>query len=483
MENEDKHELTYGITLGHFMMVDSVEQFTNETARLLSPMYPANYSTNACFSFYYHMYGDGVGTLSVYVRPASQQLDSYSSKDAIFSLKGNQRNVWNEGYFDLKQFSEEFQIVIEASLGMKAKSDIAIDDVSLLYGEDCRPKAESEDEEITPEVLPPDVPSDDNIFKLGSCENRCGVNVSSVVTIPDTSVNFVQCDCFEGCVDSKTCCPDYAERCVFNETAFAASTISTSTKILPSTTETTRPTTTPTTSTTTTTIRTTQPTTKPTTTPTKPTTTSTRPTTPRSTSTTAVQTSSSTTIKTTLKPKVPTTTTTKSYNLRPRNITTTSSTTTKPMLLPMVRTRRPTTSTTTTTSTPTTEEVVLKLVARFGDVSSEEFPASVLEYGDNKPNLARVFLFSGIGVVSFGCVILLIVLHIRRNSGENVLNRLKQKSMKSKLGSNEGFEDVRFLAADEHLDFSLPDDEVEEAVEGGDGNNDAEQKPSKKGKK
>ncbi|EAT42099.2 AAEL006355-PA [Aedes aegypti] len=420
-----KFDHTTGSALaGHFMMVDSVEQFTNETARLLSPMYPANYSTNACFSFYYHMYGDGVGTLSVYVRPASQQLDSYSSKDAIFSLKGNQRNVWNEGYFDLKQFSEEFQIVIEASLGMKAKSDIAIDDVSLLYGEDCRPMAESEDEEITPEVLPPDVPSDDNIFKLGSCENRCGVNVSSVVTIPDTSVNFVQCDCFEGCVDSKTCCPDYAERCVFNETAFAASTISTT-----------------------------------------------------------VQTSSSTTIKTTLKPKVPTTTTTKSYNLRPRNITTTSSTTTKPMLLPMVRTRRPTTSTTTTTSTPTTEEVVLKLVARFGDVSSEEFPASVLEYGDNKPNLARVFLFSGIGVVSFGCVILLIVLHIRRNSGENVLNRLKQKSMKSKLGSNEGFEDVRFLAADEHLDFSLPDDEVEEAVEGGDGNNDAEQKPSKKGKK
>lgn len=462
------------------MMVDSVEQFTNETARLLSPMYPANYSQNACFSFFYHMYGDGVGTLSVYMRPASQQLDSFSVKDAIFSLKGNQRNVWNEGYFDLKPLSEEFQIVIEASLGLKAKSDIAIDDVSLLNGEDCRPKSDSEDDEvITPEVIPPDVSSDDNIFKLGSCENRCGVNVSSVVTIPDTSVNFVQCDCFEGCVDSKTCCPDYAERCVFNETAFSATT---STKIPTSTTETTRSTTTSTTpnittSTSPSTTKSTTTSTKPTTTPTKPSTTST--TTQRSTTTSTEQAIPSTSTKTTAKLSPSTTTTTKIYNLRPRT------TTNKPFIVPMVRTRRPTTTSTTLPPSTTTEEIVMKMLSRFGDASNDEL--SMLELGDSKPNLARVFLFSGIGVVSFGCVILLVVLHIRRNSGANVLNRLKQKSKKNNFGSNEGFEDVRFLAADEHLDFSLPDDETGEAGEGegdgGNGNGDAKQKVSKKGKK
>nr|XP_029731840.1 MAM and LDL-receptor class A domain-containing protein 1-like [Aedes albopictus] len=476
-----KFDHTTGTSLaGHFMMVDSVEQFTNETARLLSPMYPSNYSQNACFSFFYHMYGDGVGTLSVYVRPTSQQLDSFSVKDAIFSLKGNQRNVWNEGYFDLKPLSEEFQIVIEASLGLKAKSDIAIDDVSLLNGEDCRPKSDSEDDEvITPEVIPPDVSSDDNIFKLGSCENRCGVNVSSVVTIPDTSVNFVQCDCFEGCVDSKTCCPDYAERCVFNETAFSATT---STKIPTSTTETTRSTTTSTTpnittSTSPSTTKSTTTSTKPTTTPTKPSTTST--TTQRSTTTSTEQAIPSTSTKTTAKLSPSTTTTTKIYNLRPRT------TTNKPFIVPMVRTRRPTTTSTTLPPSTTTEEIVMKMFPRFGDASNDEL--SMLELGDSKPNLARVFLFSGIGVVSFGCVILLVVLHIRRNSGANVLNRLKQKSKKNNFGSNEGFEDVRFLAADEHLDFSLPGDETGEAGEGegngGNGNGDAKQKVSKKGKK
>lgn len=121
------------------------------------------------------------------------------------------------------------------------------------------------------------------------------------------------------------------------------------------------------------------------------------------------------------------------------------------------------------------------MVADFGDDSDGEFYPSMAELGDTKPNLARVFLFSGIGVISFGCVTLLIVLHIRRNSGANMLNRLKQKSMKNQYGSNEGFEDVRFLAADEHLDFSIPDDEAEEAVESEGGNGDVVKNTSKKG--
>ncbi|XP_055530962.1 uncharacterized protein LOC129721891 [Wyeomyia smithii] len=462
---------------GHFMMVDSAEQFTNETARMLSPIYAANYSVNACFLFYYHMFGDAVGTLSVYVKPISQQLDSLVPDDAFFSINGNQRNIWNEGYFDLRQQSESFQIIIEASLGMKYKSDIAIDDVSLLNGEDCRPtKVEGDDVELEPTPLPDDVPpevvtEDKDIFEIESCENRCGKNISSVMKTRNQ--NAVSCDCYEECVDLRTCCPDYAERCVFNDT-LVLNPIPQST--VPTTTQTTSSSTSSTTSTTSTTSK---PTTRSTsTTPTSTASTSTTPTSTPATSTTTTarttrkSTSKATTTSVTSPPK--TSSTTKTYNLRPRNGTT------KPVFVPMVRTRKPTTPTTTTESTTTaqtTETVMLKLVARSRESAEDASPRSVVEWDDTKPNLARVFLFAGIGVIAFGSVVLLITMHVRRNSGASVLNRLKQKSMKKNLGSAEGFEDVRFLAADEHLDFSIPDD-AEEAAESSE--SEGENKPSVK---
>ncbi|XP_053687347.1 uncharacterized protein LOC128736873 [Sabethes cyaneus] len=440
---------------GHFMMVDSSEQFTNETARMLSPVYTSNYSVNACFLFYYHMFGDAVGTLSVYVKPVTQQLDSLVLDDAFFTINGNQRNVWNEGYFEIRQQTESFQIIIEASLGMKYKSDIAIDDVSLLTGEYCRPtKVEGDDIEVDPTAVPEDVPpeatEDKNIFEIDSCENRCGKNVSHVMK--NTNQNAVSCDCYETCIDMKTCCPDYAERCVFNDTLVPSSTpystVSTTTQITSTTTAS------PTTSTTT----------KPVTSPTPTTSTSTTPTVTTPTTTSTVRTSTKTTEKTTTTSTTPpssSSSTQKTYNLRPRNMTV------KPVFVPMVRTRKPKTTTSLGTTVPetvmpTTEMVTLKLIARFRE--SVEAPHSMLEFGDVKPNLTHVFLFTGLGIVAFGSVVLLITLHIRRNSGASVLNRLKQKSMKKNSGSTEGFEDVRFLAADEHLDFSIPDD-AEEACE------------------
>ncbi|KAL1395081.1 hypothetical protein pipiens_011501 [Culex pipiens pipiens] len=309
---------------GHFLMVDSAVQLTNETARLLSPLYPANYSRSACFQFFYHMYGDQIGSLTVYMKPSSVSLDSLTAEDVLFHRDTNQGNMWNEGFFKLNEQSDSFQIVIEASLGMKYKSDIAIDDVSLLSGSDCR-TGEGQDDAleissaVPDEELPAEVPTaDKDTFKIDSCENRCGANVSAPVRVGE--LFFIHCDCIEGCVETKTCCPDYAER----------------------------------------------------------------------------------------------------------------------------------------------------------------------RSGDTKPNLAHVFIYTGVAAIVFSTIVVAIVLHIRRNSGASVLERLKQKSMKKGM---EGFEDVRFLAVDEHLDFSLTPDDAEEAEESD--REEAEektgqksgQKPSKKGKK
>ena len=42
-----------------------------------------NNGKDACLSFYYHMYGDTVGTLNV-----------YSGNSKIFNISGNQSNSW-----------------------------------------------------------------------------------------------------------------------------------------------------------------------------------------------------------------------------------------------------------------------------------------------------------------------------------------------------------------------------------------------------
>ncbi|XP_058460533.1 uncharacterized protein LOC131436084 [Malaya genurostris] len=452
---------------GHFMMADSAEQFTNETARMLSPIYSSNYSVNACFQFFYHMFGDSVGTLSVYVKPISQPLDSMTHDDAYYTISGNQRNVWNEGYFDLRQQSENFQIIIEASLGMKFKSDIAIDDVSLMNGIDCHSKLEGDVVVQVSPVAPEEVPDDGGILKIDTCEDRCGK--TNVSLLGNSTQNTVHCDCFEGCVETRTCCPDYAERCVFNDTLVTTSSttvssttkLTTTTTILPSTS----------------TIRITKPTTS-LTTLTSTTVSSTTSSTPKSSQESS---STSTTVRTTTTKKPTNQNTIKTYNLRPRN------TTKEPVVIPMVRTRMPTTASTANMPT-TTETVTLKIIASL-DSNVDEMAPSMVDSGDVKPNLGRVFLLSSVGVISFGFVVLLITLHIRRNSGASVLNRLKQKSMKNHFGSTEGFEDVRFLAADEHLDFTIPED-ADESVAENNASNDEERevtknstkKSSKKGK-
>ncbi|XP_039434036.1 MAM and LDL-receptor class A domain-containing protein 2-like [Culex pipiens pallens] len=493
---------------GHFLMVDSAVQLTNETARLLSPLYPANYSQSACFQFFYHMYGDQIGSLTVYVKPSSVSLDSLTAEDVLFHRDTNQGNMWNEGFSKLNEQSDSFQIVIEASLGMKYKSDIAIDDVSLLSGSDCR-TGEGQDDvleissAVPDEELPAELPTaDKDTFKIDSCENRCGANVSSPVRVGE--LFFIHCDCIEGCVETKTCCPDYAERCVWSAgdspssttlstTPSTTSTTLTTPSTTPSTTSTTTTTAAPTTTTvratTSTTQRSTSTTTQSTSTTQRSTTTTQRsttttqrsttttqritttPTTPRTTSTT--QRKTTTTRPTTPKPSS-TTTTGRPYNLRPRTSTG------APVIVPMVRTRKPTTPTTTTTTSTESTTVELRIISRM----NLETLAS--RSGDTKPNLAHVFIYSGVAAIVFSAIVVAIVLHIRRNSGASVLERLKQKSMKK---GTEGFEDVRFLAVDEHLDFSLTPDDAEEAEESD--REEAEEKtvqksghkPGKKGKK
>ncbi|KFB46807.1 AGAP011974-PA-like protein [Anopheles sinensis] len=460
---------------GHFMIVDSAEQFTNDTARFISPLYDPELSIGACFQFYYHMYGETVGSLKVYVKPMTADL--YDLKPSLV-LEGNQKNIWHEGNIEIPQQSERFQIVFEASLGMRSKSDIAIDDVSLLQGDNC--KVAVEDGLENPDDAAPADPEVEP-DKISSCENRCGMRMADILNTTD---KIVPCDCHEDCVESSSCCPDFIERCVFvvpsvnaSSTTTSApqrvSTISTTAKTVQMSTTSTPSTTTRPTATTSTTVRTTPSTTEKVLTTRTTTTSTARPsTTPR---------------------KLPTSTatltsTTKSYNLRPRPmvpmtnrpryISSTTSRTT------VTTTTRPSSTVTTTKQVPTTVRVTVqpstvvttKQLATEPTQSDVVFLTSDVETSTDqlllasryanapfpsetvppKSNLAKYFIFATVGAVVF-LSILCVTYSYARRSRSSVLARLKEKSQ------SKCFEDIRFLAGDEDLDFNIS--QASEAVE------------------
>ncbi|XP_041465298.1 MAM and LDL-receptor class A domain-containing protein 1-like [Lytechinus variegatus] len=123
---------TTGNELGFFVFVSSTYRLKpNYKARLISPPIEAN-SEPSCVVFWYHMYGDDVETLSVYVRKINGGLGTPQ-----WTLNGNQRNYWHRQTIDIAASKDDYELVFEASPGAANRDDIALDDVTLYHGQDC----------------------------------------------------------------------------------------------------------------------------------------------------------------------------------------------------------------------------------------------------------------------------------------------------------------------------------------------------------
>lgn len=70
----------------------------NDTARLISAEISRNTRPGTCVSFWYHMYGPDIDTLSVYTKsPKGSSLGS-----VIWQRKGNQADKWKYGQVFLR---------------------------------------------------------------------------------------------------------------------------------------------------------------------------------------------------------------------------------------------------------------------------------------------------------------------------------------------------------------------------------------------
>lgn len=75
-----------------------------------------------CLTFWYHMYGNDINTLSVF------QLVGTTLTE-IWTTYGNKGKKWNYQILNLKQDIGHYKIVFEATWDDGSKGDIALDDI------------------------------------------------------------------------------------------------------------------------------------------------------------------------------------------------------------------------------------------------------------------------------------------------------------------------------------------------------------------
>ncbi|TGZ46734.1 Uncharacterized protein DBV15_05495 [Temnothorax longispinosus] len=185
---------------GHYLYIEASGRLVNDTARIISPLYNSSLTESGCFSFWYHMYGATIGSLNIYFKQEN------STSLLIFTKSGNQGNQWFHGISDLPKANASFQIIVEGVRGASYVSDIAIDDVAILQGEECVVKNESTS--VT-------VGDDDQVEIINAqqtCRDRCVSSESNVTSAPPFGPE--KCVCTIDCAERSICCPDYAEYCI-----------------------------------------------------------------------------------------------------------------------------------------------------------------------------------------------------------------------------------------------------------------------------
>merc|ERR1712046_307162 len=117
----------YGDSSGKYMYLEATNLNRRDIASLKSPPVRLIYFPNYCFSFWYHMYGEGTGVLAAVI------------KQEIYWVQKNETgNQWRQAKINLSSAitKKPGTIVIQliAIRGMNFKSDMAIDDITLTKG-------------------------------------------------------------------------------------------------------------------------------------------------------------------------------------------------------------------------------------------------------------------------------------------------------------------------------------------------------------
>uniref|UniRef100_A0A671SL39 MAM domain-containing protein n=1 Tax=Sinocyclocheilus anshuiensis TaxID=1608454 RepID=A0A671SL39_9TELE len=106
--------------VGYYLHIEASVILAGHKARLLSSSLRGSRETQ-CLQFYYHMYGSGIGQLSVYLQTGQENQDKL-----LWTSHGEQGISWLRASVNY-QCDQQHQIVFEATRGASVRSDIAID--------------------------------------------------------------------------------------------------------------------------------------------------------------------------------------------------------------------------------------------------------------------------------------------------------------------------------------------------------------------
>uniref|UniRef100_A0A3Q3ANM4 MAM and LDL receptor class A domain containing 1 n=1 Tax=Kryptolebias marmoratus TaxID=37003 RepID=A0A3Q3ANM4_KRYMA len=111
---------------GHYLYLESsFPQAVGDAARVIGPLLSRR-SSQCKMRFYFHMSGDGIGTLNVFTKTDGHD-------HLLLNLTGDQGNYWQMREIQLSS-SRDFKVVFEGKVGRSEKGDICLDDITFSPG-------------------------------------------------------------------------------------------------------------------------------------------------------------------------------------------------------------------------------------------------------------------------------------------------------------------------------------------------------------
>nr|XP_020490862.1 MAM and LDL-receptor class A domain-containing protein 1-like isoform X1 [Labrus bergylta] len=121
---------TTNSTHGHYLYVDSSVGEWGDMSFVVSDVFSPT-TRGHCLSFWYHMYGNHVGTLRVYINDRNTHTGGNEEGTLIWIEAGNKGDKWNEARVSIKP-TEAFWFVFVYQRGMTTGGDVALDDIIIL---------------------------------------------------------------------------------------------------------------------------------------------------------------------------------------------------------------------------------------------------------------------------------------------------------------------------------------------------------------
>ncbi|XP_076318623.1 tyrosine-protein kinase receptor-like isoform X2 [Tachypleus tridentatus] len=90
----------------------------------------SNYYNSCQVRFFYHMYGNNMGELILYVQEKDPEYP-FGRKILLWRIYGNQGNLWKRAAVPLPKLRSNFHLQFVATRGLRHRCDMAVDDISL----------------------------------------------------------------------------------------------------------------------------------------------------------------------------------------------------------------------------------------------------------------------------------------------------------------------------------------------------------------